>query len=286
VTLLSAQELDSLERLALATRSRQIGFFTGDHRSRRFGSSVDFADHREYRPGDDFRRIDTALSARMDKLFLKLFEAEEDLSVRIVLDLSSSMDYGDKHTQARRIAAAFVHLALVQHDRARVYIASAGGVQTSRWWRGRAGVNEAMGWLSATTSAGAAGPVEALRAIRDEGRKGIVIVISDLLFEGWEEVPRLASTLGEPALVQILSGEELEPSLEGDLTLVDEETGAEIPIAADAATLDAYRARVTAFTAGVRSACAARGLAYALARSDAELMDLFMRAFRSEAVVR
>ena len=94
MALLEPSVLEALERLALATRSRLLGFFSGEHRSRRFGSSVDFADYREYRPGDDFRRIDIALYARLDRLFLKLFEAEEDLPVRIILDCSASMGFG------------------------------------------------------------------------------------------------------------------------------------------------------------------------------------------------
>ena len=89
MALLEPDLLEALERLVIATRSRMLGFFAGDHRSRRFGSSLDFADYREYRPGDDFRRIDSAVSARTDRLFLRLFEAEEDLPVRILLDGSA-----------------------------------------------------------------------------------------------------------------------------------------------------------------------------------------------------
>ena len=286
MALLEPSELESLERLAIATRSRLLGFFSGDHRSKRFGSSLDFADYREYKPGDDFRRIDAALSARLDRLFLKLFEAEEDVPVRIVVDASASMGFGGKLEQASRIAAAFAHVALVQSDRVRLYAAREGGAEVSRWFRAKADGHAAMGWLGSLRANGSTGLRQTVRGIREEGRAGMVIVIGDLLEPDWEEAVRRLSPPGEAAVVHVLSGDELEPAFEGDLTLVDAETGREVEVTASAEMVDAYRARLASFLDGVRSACTSRGIAYALARSDDDVMDLFMRTFRREQVVR
>ena len=110
--LLPAALLAQLERLQLRTRRRLAGRFAGEHRSPHFGTSVDFADYREYHPGDDFRRIDYPLYARTGHLFIRLFEAEDDVTVRIVLDRSASMGFHGKLDQAARMAAAIGFVAL------------------------------------------------------------------------------------------------------------------------------------------------------------------------------
>ncbi len=288
MALLEPAFLESLERLALATRTRLLGFFAGEHRSRRFGSSVDFADYREYRPGDDFRRIDVSLSARLDRLFLKLFEAEEDVPVRIVLDGSASMGQGlpAKMLPAQRIAAAFAHVSLVGGDRVRLYVARDGGSEMSRWFRGKGESFDAMAWLEQRRPAGGPGVRDAVRSIREEGRAGVIVLVSDLLEPSWEETVRRLAPPGEAAVVHVLSPEELAPELEGDLTLVDVETGAETEVSASPEILAAYRRRLDAFLAGVRSACTSRGIVYGLAKSNDDVAELFLRSFRRERLVR
>lgn len=288
MALLEPAILEALERLSIATRGRLLGFFAGDHRSRRFGSSLDFADYREYRPGDDFRRIDPSLSARFDKLFLKLFEAEEDLPVRVLLDCSASMRFGaaPKARLAAQTAAAFAHVALVQNDRVRIYAANDGGVQASRWFRGKAESSGAMRWIEAQNAHGGPGMREAVRGIREEGRAGILVAISDFLEPGWEETVRRLAPPGEAGVVHILAPEELTPGLEGDITLVDAETGEEVEVSATPELLTQYENRLNAWMAAVRSACTSRGIAYATARSDAQAKELFLSTFRRERVLR
>ena len=288
MTLLEPAVLEALERLSIATRGRMMGFFAGDHRSRRFGSSLDFADYREYRPGDDFRRIDPALSARLDRLFLRLFEAEEDLPVRVLLDCSASMAFGGspKARLAAQIAGGFAHVALVQSDRVRLYAAHDGGVQASRWYRSKAESGDALHWLEAQPSRGGPGMRDALRGIREEGRPGVLIAVSDFLEPGWDETVRRLAPPGEAAVVHVLAPEELAPSLEGDVTLVDSETSDEVEVSATPELLRQYESRLNAWMAAVRSACTSRGIAYALARSDADAKELFLRAFRRERVLR
>jgi uncharacterized protein (DUF58 family) len=288
MALLEPAILEALERLAVATRTRLLGFFAGEHRSRRFGSSVDFADYREYRPGDDFRRIDPALSARFDRPFLRLFEAEEDIPVRVVLDGSASMGYGTppKARVAAQLCAAFAHVGLVQGDRVRLYAARDRGVEASRWFRGRSESAVAMGWLERQSPRGGPGLREAARGIREEGRAGVLVVVSDLLEPGWEETVRRFAPPGEAAVAQVLAPEELRPQLEGDLTLVDVETGAEVEVSATADLLGAYARRLEAWTAAVRSACTSRGIGHVLARSDADIRELLLRSLRREQVLR
>lgn len=139
VTTSSAQPLfDSaflrkLDRLALLTRRAMVGDIQGERRSPRRGSSVEFADFRPYVHGDDIRQIDWNLYARMERFFLKLFVAEEELTIHLLVDNSASMDWGDPHklTYARRLAAAFGYVALSTLDRVTVTAFAA------RWGRAR-----------------------------------------------------------------------------------------------------------------------------------------------------
>src|SRR5688572_1734121 len=112
--MLEPELLARLETLQLGSRRRLSGLYAGEHRSKRHGSSPDFADHRPYHPGDDFRRIDYSVYARLGTLLLKLYEASDELHLRILLDTSGSMR--EKLPQARRIAAALGFVSLVNRD--------------------------------------------------------------------------------------------------------------------------------------------------------------------------
>src|SRR6188508_840230 len=116
--LLSPQLLAQLERLELMSRKIFRGRMKGERRSKRKGQSVEFADFRNYVPGDDLRFIDWNLYARMDRLFLKLFLEEEDLHVYILIDASTSMEFGEptKLQYAKQLAAALGYIGLTRAD--------------------------------------------------------------------------------------------------------------------------------------------------------------------------
>ena len=127
MTLLSPALMARLESLQLTSRHRLVGRFGGDHRSRRHGHSIDFADFREYHPGDDFRRIDYHVMARLDQVLIKLFEADDEIVVRFLVDTSASMSVGGKLTQAKRLVAAMGFVALSAHDSVSVHTFPAEG---------------------------------------------------------------------------------------------------------------------------------------------------------------
>src|SRR4051794_4698502 len=114
--LLSPRFLARLEALQLGTRKRLAGHLSGDHRSPRYGSSTDFADYREYHPGDDFRRVDYHLLARLDVALVKLFEADDDVQLRLLIDTSASMGVAGKLSQAARVAAVLGFVSLIRRD--------------------------------------------------------------------------------------------------------------------------------------------------------------------------
>src|SRR5215475_6354922 len=117
--LLDPEFLPKLEQLALVSRKVFVGRMKGERKSRRRGSSVEFAEHRNYTAGDDLRHIDWNVYGRLDKLFLKLFLEEEDLHVYTLLDTSLSMDFGTptKLRYGKQVAAALAFVGLVNHDR-------------------------------------------------------------------------------------------------------------------------------------------------------------------------
>src|SRR5438477_7610448 len=117
--LLDPEFLHKLEQLELVSRKIFVGRMKGERKSKRRGSSVEFADHRNYSIGDDLRHIDWNVYGRLDKLFLKLFLEEEDLHFYVLLDTSKSMDFGEptKLHYGRQVAAALSFIGLVNHDR-------------------------------------------------------------------------------------------------------------------------------------------------------------------------
>src|SRR5215510_10605314 len=122
MSLLSADLLRRLEQFQLLAQRRAKSSAKGERRSRARGQSVEFADHRNYVAGDDFRYIDWNLFGRLDRLFLKLYEEERELPVRVFLDASESMNFGEprKFDFARQVAAAIGYVALCGFDRVSV----------------------------------------------------------------------------------------------------------------------------------------------------------------------
>lgn len=259
-----------LSRLRLATRRRVQGRFVGAHPSRRFGSSLDFADYRPYVPGDDPRSVDRHAYARLGRLLVKLYEAEDEAALRVVVDCSASMGYAAKAAKAREVAAAFVAVAASGGDRARVILAGE-RVDAGPWLQGGTALPAAERRLLDASFAGVADLEAAVRRARGEGPRGPVVLVSDLLMGGWEEaVAALAGT--DATCIHVLGRDDLEPSLDGDVRLVDAETGVELEIGADERALAAFASARDGWLAAVDRAAGTRGVA--LARMVADGADI------------
>src|SRR5437763_1344194 len=155
--LLDPQFLARLEQLELVSRRIFLGRMKGERRSKRKGQSVEFADYRNYVVGDDLRFLDWNLFARLDRLFLRLFMEEEDLHVYLLIDASTSMDFGDptKLYYAKQVAAALGFIGLVNLDRVVVEAFSAAGPQTSPALRGRRSLWRLLDFLGKLGAGGA-----------------------------------------------------------------------------------------------------------------------------------
>lgn len=267
-SLLDAEFLRRLERLRLAARRRFAGASGGARASLRRGASVEFADHRAYSAGDDIRRIDWNAYARLEELVLRLYVAEEDLRIYLLVDSSASMGFGEpsKLVMAQRLAAALSYVALCGSERVSVIPWAAKAAAASAPARGRGRVGSTFRFLEniradGETDLGAC--VEAMIARRM--RPGLVMIMSDFLDPAGYETPidRLLASRFEPALFHVLSEEEVAPTLDGDHRFVDSENGSYVDLSMDPHVLDAYDARLTAFLNGLESYARKRGVRYA-----------------------
>ena len=294
--LISPDLMKRLEQLQLLARRRSKSTAKGERRSGARGQSVEFADYRTYVPGDDLRRIDWNLFGRLERLFLKLYEEERELSVTIYLDSSESMSFGrvSKFDFARQVAAGVGYVALCGFDRVTVEpfpLADdqAGLVGELRAVRGR---RSAMRFFDNLNRLKAGGTTDFNQALRLGAMKhraqGVIVVLSDFLDPaGYEDgLKSLASRGSEVHAVQILAPEELEPSSYGDLRVIDSETGAEQEVTFGKYRLKSYRATVQNYCRRLQEYCQARGIRYQLAQSDTPIDDLLLKAMRTGGMWR
>jgi uncharacterized protein (DUF58 family) len=282
--------LRQLERLLLLLRAPVRGGLKGGRRSVKRGQSVEFADYREYTLGDDLRQLDWNVLARLEKLFVKLFIEEEDVTITVLLDGSASMASGtpDKLQFAKRAAAALGYIGLASEDKVAISVLGGRVARRRTALRGSGRVFRLLAELSAIAPAD--GPTDLVAAARNAAAqlsgRGVVILLSDLLDPAADRVIReLASTRSELIVLHVLSPQELDPPLEGDLRLVDAETGEGVDVTADLATIDAYRARLAAWKDGFATLAARREATYVDLSSDVPLNELIFAELRRRRVL-
>jgi uncharacterized protein (DUF58 family) len=303
--LLTPQLLRSLEQFQLLASRRAKSSARGERRSRARGQSVEFADYRTYVHGDDFRYLDWNLYGRLERLFLKLYEEERELPVRIFLDASESMTFGEprKFDFARQVAAAIGYVALCGFDRVSVLPfpapsdeAGSGPARRTAELAARGALRSVRGKksalhffqnLSSLTAGGPAQLNEALRRGAIEARQtGLAVVLSDFLDPAGYE-PGLTALVGrgfQVDVVQILSPEELAPTSYGDLRLVDSETGGTQDVTFGRFRLKAYQQTVQNFVQRLREFCQPRGIHFFTASSNTLLADLLLKQLRKAEV--
>jgi uncharacterized protein (DUF58 family) len=302
MALLTPELLRRLEQFQLLAARRSKSSAKGERRSKARGQSVEFADFRNYAVGDDFRYLDWNLYGRLDRLFLKLYEEERELPVRIFLDASESMTFGapPKFDFARQVAAAVGYVALCGFDRVTVHIfpepdpaapnidAAALSAELAargalRAVRGRKSALEFFQNLSNITARGAAELNEALRRGALSSRQtGVAVVLSDFLDPaGYESgLDALAARGFQVNAIQILAPEELNPGAYGDLRLVDCETGGMQEVTFGKYRLKAYQQTVQNFCQHLREFCQRRGMSFFSVSSETPLEELLLKQLR------
>ena len=289
-SLLPPDLLARLERLELVSRKVFRGQIKGERRSRRKGQSVEFADFRSYVPGDDLRLIDWNLYARLDQLFLKLFQEEEDLHFHALVDASESMNFGDptKLHVAKQLAAALGYIGLCRADRVSVAALGPEG-RRAPVLRGRASLWKMLAYLDSVESGHNVSLYEGVKdfSMRNTGT-GIAVLLTDMMDkEGYESALRmLIGRRMDVFIMHILSPEEIDPPLRGDRKLIDIEDGDAAEITINAYVLQRYRQTVQSFIGSIKTFCSKRSIVYIPVRTDTPVETIVTRYLRQRGVVR
>lgn len=295
--------LSKLERLYLLSKKMFRGKHHAERRSKHTGSSLEFADYRNYTFGDDLRSIDWNIYGRLDRLFVKLFEEEQDLPVYFLIDASASMQWtsGIRHPaagctkfdQARRVAASLAYIALANLDRVNIhYFGSQLGAHMGMS-RGKGQFHKVLDFLERAPekngqSAGTRLAFSFRAFAQRVKRRGLVFVLSDLFdADGCEEgLSLLRYNQFETSVIQVLDPAEMQPELLGDLRLIDTETEHPFEITSDPSLLKCYRLELRNFLQGVETFCNKRQIGYVQTTTAIAFEDLVLRVLRDRRLVK
>jgi len=291
MALFDKEFLARLETLEIVSRRIRRGRFRGERRSARKGSSVEFADHRPYGSGDDLRFLDWNLYARLNRLMTKLFHDEEDLCVHLLLDRSASMDFGEptKALTARRVLGALGYIALLGMNRVELWSPGDGGTIELRHLRSPRSAPRLFDVLESAPSGGSVGLDESVRRWVGARRpRGIVVLASDFLHPdgSWEHLKPLARGGLEVTAVRVLTPEEEDPTLEGDLRLTDAETPTHVDISMSPKLLLRYAAAKEHYDRRLSEFCRSRQISLAHTRTDQPVETLVLDVLRRRGLLR
>ena len=280
-----------LEYLDIVSKKAFHGSSRGERRSKKLGSGLEFADHRRYSPGDDFKHIDWNVYARMGKLLVRLFEEEEDLYVYLMVDTSESMAVGDrrKFDYARRIAAALAYITLSNMDRVSIIPFGEQSQTPLLPSRGKAQIFRVFDFLRGMRPTGRTHLHASVKSfVHQKNRRGLVVIISDFYApEGYEDALNLLRYHRyEPFILQLTDEREMDPDVMGDLVIVDCETGQQREITITPRLIEKYKAAFEDFCQEVESFCAERHLSYFRTPIQLPFDDLVLRIFRAGGFLR
>jgi uncharacterized protein (DUF58 family) len=280
------QFLKKLEYLYLVSKKIFAGRIRAERRTKKTGSGIEFADHRDYTRGDDFRYIDWNIYGRMDKLLLRLFEEEEDLSIYLIVDSSKSMEIGDppKVDYALKLAAALCYVGLSNLDRVSIIPFSNELHERLPSARGKGRIFKVFEFLRRIEIGGVTNLKDCAKDfIHQTKRRGMAVLISDFYDPaGYEEgINILRYNKYEPFVIQLYDEKEANPPLHGDLTLVDCETGEPKEVTISASLLDAYKREHERYCQELEQFCTKRAVPFFRTHTKVPFDELVLRIFRA-----
>lgn len=291
-TLLDPELMARLDQLEVLSRRVFRGRTKGERRSRKKGQSIEFADYREYVPGDDTRFLDWNVYGRLERLYLKLFLEEEDMAFYVIVDTSASMNFGEKTTKfdyARKLAAALSYTALINNDKVGVSDAKDGLASAFRPARGKGQLPKVLNYLQGLQPSDRTNLHESCRDfVLQHKQPGIVVVLSDFLDDrGYEEaLKQFFLRSYDVYAIQVLAPEERDPKVLGHLELIDSESGERQEVTASEGLLKQYRQTVEKYCGGLRDWCTSHGMTYLAATTDLSVETFLMQHLRSRGLLR
>ncbi len=281
--LFDAQFLDRLRTLALRLKKRRALTRKGVQSTPATGYTREFKDYRHYTARDDFRAIDWRLYARLEKLFVRLYEETQELHVHVVVDVSSSMSqpFAEKRRQALRFAVALAYLGLAGQHPVSLYNMSDGTRQELPPLRGQGNIEKFIHAVSNWKFQGLTDLEKCFAEFRpSRQRYGIIYVISDFFGRdvgaAVEAVNRAASWPGETHFIQIIHPWERKPDLDGEVELADVETGEKRRFWITKREVKLYTEMFEAFTENLATACASRQIDFTRCSSDEPFEEKFL----------
>lgn len=283
--------LKKLEYLYIVSKKVFAGRTRAERRTRKTGAGIEFADHRDYVPGDDFRYLDWNIYGRMDKLLLRLFEEEEDLYIYVLLDTSDSMLMGSppKLHYGMQVAAALCYVGLANLDRVSLTTFADGPKDRLPPARGKGRIFKVFEFLRSTTPGGTTRLNASLRSfVHQNKRRGLAVLISDFYDpEGYEEaVNLLRYNRFEPFAIQIVDPAEVRPKLKGDLQLIDCETGEIREITVSQRLLESYVREHERYCQELADYCTSKQVPLFRTDSSVPFDELVLKIFRKGGFLR
>jgi len=281
--------LESLTRFELAVRTLTSSGVRGEKRSRRKGSSAEYADHREYVHGDDLRRLDWHALARLDVMLIRLYAAEETLPIEIIIDTSASMDFGEptKFVTGARVGCALTQIALLHATPALWRFANEKPLEPVKL-SGRNDIPRVLRVLDEVVPDGRSTLGEAIRrsALAGPRRKSLVVITDGYDTEEIRPALRACRAAGaEVYLVLVLAPEETNPSVRGEFTFIDAESGTEAALSLDKPTLKRYMQMLESFRADWPDFCRTSGVVMIELSSDQPIDAELFRALATGGLI-
>ncbi len=280
-----------LESLAIVSRRVFTGRMRAERRTKKKGSGIEFADHRDYAPGDDFRYVDWNVYQRFSRLLVRMYEEEEDLSVYFIVDCSSSMGFGDGHKfdQARRLCAALAYVALANLDRVTIVSATDSIVARMPTTRGKGRIFKVFDFLRRTQPDGVTDLADSLKTfVAQHKRRGLAVLISDLYDPaGFEQgINVLRYNKFEPYVLHVVDPTEAKPNLKGDVRIYDCETGDEREVTVTPKLLERMERAWNEYLVDVERFCTSRQVPYFVADVQTPFDELVLSVFRRGGFLR
>lgn len=280
--------LKKLDNIALTARISMNEGNSGSRKSKAKGSSVEFSDFREYSMGDDFRRIDWNAYGRFDKLFVKLFMEEREALVNVFLDSSKSMDFGSpkKSVMSQKLSGIFAFLALNNLDRVSMNSIKGANLIQNPSLMGKNMFNKCLDFLSSVEFSGETDINAAIKKKNLQSR-GISIIISDFFTKGniEEGIKYLLFKNQQVVLLHVLSPEELNPQLGGQVRLVDSESKEGVNMSITPTMLKLYEKNLNSFINNIKAYCSKMGVSYINVSSEEKLEKILFDYLAKAGVI-